>query len=367
MLINIQFLRFAAAFMVVMYHASKHVLATGVDQGFLFSAAEAAGFAGVDVFFVISGFIMFYTTTSSRGVVSSAEFLKRRAARIFSGYWPFFILAAIVFAWARPEHFAASNLIGSLFLWPMPLNELLLDVSWTLSYEMYFYLLFTVLVLFSIRTRMWLLVATLAAVTVFNLIQHFVTHDFTPENYYYNTFNGLFYTSPFLAEFFAGAVVAMFARKGSQCLGWLLLVLGIGGFCMAGGVNAWVYEGKIEQGFHVVPRVLLFGIPSVMMLLGLVNLETHGRQAPARFSLATGGASYAIYLSHTIFFTATMKLGIYAAMQGWSATAVQAIYLAYCVLIVALSVLHYKTLESWLHRQFKKVLGISSRTSPRTQ
>lgn len=359
MLINIQFLRFAAALMVVMYHASKHVLATGVDQGFVFSAAEAAGFAGVDVFFVISGFIMFYTTPSARGAAASADFFKRRLARIFSGYWPFFVFAAIVFAWARPEHFASSNLTGSFFLWPMPLNEVLLDVSWTLSYEMYFYLLFTVLLLFGLGIRTWLLLATLSAVIVFNLIQHFITHDFAPENYYYNTFNGLFYTSPFLAEFFAGAVLALFAQRGSQRLGWLLLILGITGFCVAGGINVWFYDGKIEQGFYVVPRVLLFGTPSILILWGLVNLETHGRKAPERFSLATGGASYAIYLSHTIFFVATTKMGIYGAMQGWSAIAVQTSYLVYCALIVAFSVLHYKTLERWLHRQFKRALGVS--------
>lgn len=361
MLINIQFLRFAAAFMVVMYHASKHVQATGVDQGALFAAAESVGFAGVDVFFVISGFIMFYTTTGARGAPASLDFFKRRAARIYSGYWPFFFLAAVVFAWARPEHFDASNLLASFFLWPMPLNEILLDVSWTLSYEMYFYLAFSVLLLLGLRSRLWLLSGILAAVAVYNLAQHFVWHGFAPENYYSNTFNSLFYTSPFLLEFFAGAVLASFAQRGPSRLGWLLLVAGVAGFALAGGANAWIYEGKIEQGFHVVPRVLLFGIPSVLLLWGLVNLENHGHEAPERFSLAAGGASYAIYLSHTIIFVASMKMGIYQSMQGWSATAVQSAYLLYCALIVALSVLYYKTLERWLHRQFRRALGVAAR------
>ena len=141
------FLRFAAALAVVVYHAGKHVAATGADPGWLFRAGEAVGFAGVDVFFVISGFIMFHTTRESAGAAAAAEFLKRRVARIYSGYWPFFLFAALVFSRARPEHFAESNLLTSFLLWPMPLNQVLLDVSWTLSYEMYFYLLFTVLVL----------------------------------------------------------------------------------------------------------------------------------------------------------------------------------------------------------------------------
>ena len=362
MLVNIQFLRFVAALMVVMYHASKHVIATGVDQGFLFSAAESVGFAGVDVFFVISGFIMFYTSKNASGVEASVDFFKRRIARIYSGYWPFFFIAAAVFAWARPEHFEASNLPASFFLWPMPLNEVLLDVSWTLSYEMYFYVLFAGLVLLGTQSRFWLLAGALALVTAYNLFQHFVMLGFDPENYYFNTFNGLFYTSPFLFEFFAGAVLAAFASRGSARTGWLLLAAGVIGFCIAGCTNAWVFDGKIEQGYYVVPRVLLFGIPSVLALWGLVNLENNGRVAPERFSLATGGASYAIYLSHTIFFVATMYLGIYGFMQGWTAMEVQLAYLAYCALIVAFSVLYYQTLERWLHRLFKRVLGVTSRS-----
>ena len=361
MLVNIQFLRFAAAFMVVLYHASKHVQAAGVDQGILFVAAESAGFAGVDVFFVISGFIMFYTTTGAVGPAASFDFIRRRAARIFSGYWPFFFLAAAVFAWARPEHFAESNLLTSFFLWPMPLNRVLLDVSWTLSYEMYFYLLFTVLVLVGIRGRFGLLAGILLLVTAYNLVQHFVLNAFGPENYYFHSFSSLFYTSPFLIEFFAGAVLARFARCGTARLGWLLLAAGIIGFTAAGFSNSLVYDGKIEQGFHVVPRVLLFGIPSVLILWGLVSLENGGIRAPKRFSLASGGASYAIYLGHTIFFVATMKLGLSRYLSDSSPMAVQAVFLVYSALIVAVSVIYYKTAERWLHRQFKRILGVASR------
>jgi len=358
-LVNIQFLRFAAAFLVVLYHASKHVANTGVDQGLLFQAAQAAGFAGVDVFFVISGFIMYHTTVKANGPGASLDFLKRRVARIYSGYWPFFILAAIVFAWARPAHFEASNLLTSFLLWPAPLHEVLLDVSWTLSYEMYFYALFTALILLPLRGRYALLTLILLAVTAFNLLRHFALQSFDPENYYYNTFEGLFYSSPFLAEFFAGAVLARFAARGAQARGWLLLIAGIGGFAAAGYANATAYQGMIEQGFYVVPRVLLFGIPSVLILWGLVNLEANGRVAPRAFSLAAGGASYAIYLSHTIFFVATMKLGIYAAMKGWPALAVQSGYLLYSLLIVALSVAWYRGPERALHGLFRKALGVS--------
>jgi peptidoglycan/LPS O-acetylase OafA/YrhL len=358
MLINIQFLRFVAATMVVVYHASFHLLDAGADQGFFFAAGEAIGFAGVDIFFVISGFIMFYTTERSLGMTSSVEFIKRRVARIYSGYWPYFFLAAVVFAWARPADYAAANLTGSFFLWPLPLHEVLLDVSWTLSYEMYFYLLFTALVLAGARLRWWLLLGLSVLVAAYNGYRHFVLQDFSHDNLVYQGFPGLFLTSPFLLEFFAGAVLAILPRRLPSGWGWPLLLLGAAGFAAAGLVNAWLYDGGIEQGYHVVPRILVFGLPSALLLLGLVRLELDGAVAPRRFSLDTGGASYAIYLCHTIFLVISQKLGMNAALAQTTDLVVQWVFTLYCALIVLFSVAYYRWAERPLHRLFKRALRI---------
>jgi peptidoglycan/LPS O-acetylase OafA/YrhL len=132
LLVNIQCLRLVAAALVLLYHTEAWIR---LDSGFaapLFAFGQAAGFAGVDVFFVISGFIMAHTTLAAQGGVAAGEFARRRAARIYSGYWPFFALTLVVFAWARPEHFAESDLWKSFWLWPQPLNRNLLELSWTL-------------------------------------------------------------------------------------------------------------------------------------------------------------------------------------------------------------------------------------------
>lgn len=359
MLINVQFLRFIAAFLVVLYHAAQHVRMSGAELGPVFAMAETTGFAGVDVFFVISGFIMVFTTRSQAGPASSLEFLKRRLARIYSGYWPFFILAAVVFAWARPGHFEAARLWKSFLLWPAPLDQVLLDVSWTLSYEMYFYLAFSALVLLGVTARSWILAGIFLLITAYNLLRHFAWQDFSPEQYYYNTFYDLFLTSPFLIEFFAGALLAIVLRSNRGGNGWLLLGIGVAGFAAAGMANALVFDGKIEQGYHVVPRVLWFGAPSVFLIWGLVNLERAGHIAAERFSLAAGGASYAIYLSHTILLVATLKLGLNAALQGLPDLLVQCVFLVYSALIVALCISYYQRAERPLHGVFKKLLRIS--------
>jgi len=238
------------------------------------------------------------------------------------------------------------------------MNKVLLDVAWTLSYEMYFYLLFSLLVLTGLRARRWLLLSLFASIFAYNLFRHFVLHDFSPEKLYYNSFSNLFLTSPFLLEFFAGAVFASLASAGSSRSGWLLLLAGVLGFALAGLINVAGYDGKIEQGYHYVPRVLLFGTPSVLLLLGLVRLEHNGSVAPRRFSLYTGGASYAIYLSHTIFLVATTKLGLDTALSGSPNHLVQLIFGLYCVLIVASSTAYYRLLERPLHQWFKRGLRI---------
>ena len=359
MLINVQFLRFIAAFLVVLYHAARHVRMSGADPGPLFAVAEATGFAGVDVFFVISGFIMVFTTRSQAGAASSLEFLKRRLARIYSGYWPFFILAAVVFAWARPEHFGAASLLKSFMLWPAPLDQVLLDVSWTLSYEMYFYLVFGALVILGVAVRSSILGGIFLLVTAYNLLRHFAWQDFSPEQYYYNTFYDLFLTSPFLIEFFAGALLAIVLQSNRGGNGWLLLTVGVAGFAAAGMSNVFIYDGNVEQGFHVVPRVLMFGAPSVFLIWGLVNLERSGHIAAERFSLAAGGASYAIYLSHTILLVATMKMGLNAGLRGLPDALVQSVFLLYSALIVVLCITYYQHAERPLHGVFKKLLRVS--------
>ncbi len=357
MLINIQFLRFAAALLVVFYHASVHVRSTGVDQGMLYAASNAVGFAGVDVFFVISGFIMFHTTKTINGSAYARQFMMRRLARIYSGYWPFFFLAIVIFAWARAGHFQESQLLTSFALWPQSLNRVLLDVSWTLSYELYFYLLFALLVLIGVRARHWLLVILLTFFAVTGIYRYWVIGDYSPELIYTHSFAYQFLSSPFLLEFFAGSLLASTIKKGSARSGWLFLVLGAGGFAVAGWANMQIYQGNIEQGYYVLPRVLMFGIPSLLIVLGLVHLEQNGWVTPRRFSLATGGASYALYLSHTLFFVATMKLEIRDALSHFSAWQVQLFYLAYVALIVVFSLIHYRIVEQPLHRVFKKYLS----------
>jgi len=362
MLYNVQFLRFVAAMLVVLYHAAARLPANdSIFQG-IFSVGEAVGFAGVDIFFVISGFIMAHTTSGQTGNGDGIDFARRRLARIFSGYWPFFILAVVIFYNFRPEHFANSDLLKSFFLWPQSLNFVLLEITWTLSFELYFYLLFTVLILlFKQQTRYRIVLLTSISLLSLNLYQHFVAHSFSPENIYYVPFWSQFLGSPFLLEFFAGVLIAWWlARKPSgPALSWF--IAGCALFLAGGWINESLYSGMIEQGYHVVPRVFVYGLPACMMLVGLIRMEARGIRAPKRFSSITGGASYAIYLSHILILSLVMNLGFNRMVSTWSGDMMIAAYILLMLLILTVSVLHYTYLEKPLHRLFKRILGLPAK------
>jgi len=368
LLVNIQFLRFVAAVLVLVYHTAARVPGMQHWTHGLFAVGDATGFAGVDVFFVISGFIMAHTTRGDGGPADAWSFARRRVARIYSGYWPFFVLALAVFAWTRPMHFAESRLAASLLLWPQSLNLNLLELTWTLSFEMYFYVLFTALVwLVPARQRLAACLAVLVPLAAFNGIRHVLWQDFSPARIYGLSFADQFLTSPFILEFFAGAVLAYRLEARPGRLGWTWLALGAGLFLAGGLVNQLIFGGDIEQGYHVVPRVALFGVASVLIVTGLVRLEQRQVIAPVRFSLVAGGASYAIYLAHVPLLATAQQLGLgrWARQQPPSLAALA--YSALMVAIVLLSIAHYRRLERPLHRLFRRWLrvpGSSGRSKP---
>ena len=364
MLVNIQFLRLVAAVLVLVYHTAARLPGMQHWTHGLFALGDATGFAGVDVFFVISGYIMAHTTRADGGLADSWSFARRRIARIYSGYWPFFLLALAVFAWTRPTHVAESRLAASFLLWPQSLNLNLLELTWTLSFEMYFYALFSAMVwLVPARQRMAVCLAVLVPLAAFNCVRHFLWQDFSPARIYGLAFADQFLTSPFILEFFAGAILAYHLEARPGRLGWTWLALGSGLFLAGGWINQVGFGGDIEQGYHVVPRVAVFGAASVLIVTGLVRLEQRQVVAPVRFSLLAGGASYAIYLAHMPLLVAAQQLGLgrWAGQQPASLAALA--YAALMVVIVLFSIAHYRRLERPLHRLFRRWLRVAGATT----
>jgi peptidoglycan/LPS O-acetylase OafA/YrhL len=290
-LLSVQILRGLAALSVAMLHAQH-------DAGSLMAAGGRAWepgirlpwAAGVDVFFVISGFIMVHASHGLFGREGArAIFLARRAARIVPLYWS---VTTLYLALAL----MAPGLLNSEILEPWPIlasylfipferpdgvAQPLYSLGWTLNYEMFFYVLFAVAVAWSYRRAvLTLAVALLALVAVgaaFRLPQPFA-----------------FWTSPIILEFAFGLALGHLRVRGVALAGPAQAMLAVMGLALL------ALDLTQPTGVLPAPRALAWGVPAAL----LVAAAALGRRQPSpasaatRLGVALGDASYALYLLH---------------------------------------------------------------------
>ena len=346
MLVNVQLLRFVAALAVVLYHAAPLWSAPPPWV----AACAAMGFSGVDVFFVISGFILWHTTRDRHGPRAAATFLTRRFVRIFTGYWPFFAIALVLWSWLAPHELAAKDWTGSLLLAPIPMDRRVIPVSWTLTYELYFYLLFALLLGFAPRHRTPVLcvlgVCVLAAMIVIvwdsgeqGLVQR-VPRWLRP------------LASPYLLEFLAGALIARIHAAG-WCRGaGLALAGGVALFALGGWLN--VGGHALESGVQVARRVTVFGPAAGLLVYAAVSLDARGRRLWPPVSILLGGASYSLYLAHTLFIAVFSGIGLGRTLAAVGETSAILVWISVMVLY---SVAHYRWLERPCYRAVCRWFG----------
>ena len=159
---SLQALRAIAALLVVFAHSMTQInMAKDIDGqvGYTMRAFESLGGLGVYVFFIISGYIMSYTTnTKQNGVYVSLVFLKKRFLRVYPVYW--ICLTMLVIGWGmgvflKSHEYSISKIISSYLLIPFVDSESdsinpMLSQGWTLMYEVFFYLTFSLLLLFNL-------------------------------------------------------------------------------------------------------------------------------------------------------------------------------------------------------------------------
>ena len=105
------------------------------------------GFAGVDIFFVLSGFVIWWTSSRAEGVVYAIRFLSKRLSRIYLGYWPCLAISILVATFWWPVLLMDKSRIGNVFLIGEGFTGLVIGQAWSLAYELYFYAVFFVLLI----------------------------------------------------------------------------------------------------------------------------------------------------------------------------------------------------------------------------
>ncbi|CAN7246436.1 acyltransferase family protein [Massilia sp. LjRoot122] len=340
MLQNLQVLRALAALLVVVHHfllANRDSGQGGIANFFYLSEVGACG---VDLFFCISGFVML-GSIAKKGDFSPAEFATGRVIRIIPAYW---IVSTLFIALVGLNHISKSGfgptLAKSLFSPDFILSSYLLipvinpesgylqpflAQGWTLSYELYFYVLLMCAAVLAkanpVRTAVLGGFYLLAGLLVFWRAEGAI---------------GTFFGNSIVLEFVLGMGVFILARK-TRVLGVQAILLG---FVLLAATALF----KVEN------RVLLWGIPSALILYGFVALE--GVLRAPRLLKAMGDASYSLYLTHgvlTYIYGGLLKRGWFA-----STTKQNIAVLGGTVVAVLLAFVFYRFVEKPLLERFKQ-------------
>lgn len=320
-LLSIQYLRALAALSVVVFHTSDRV-----------HARFTIGAAGVDVFFVISGFIMWMISASNDA--PPHRFMANRLRRIVPLYWTATIALASLAALA-PTHLPSvkpslDHALLSLFfiphdnadgrIWPLVVP------GWTLNYEMFFYAIFALVLLFSPRRRLILLSTVMVALVLIGKVWAFRSPIAAT------------WTGQISLEFLAGAWLGWAWR--AKLLPGRAAGVGLAAAGLAGFLADWALRLNGENY-----RLVTWGVPALLLVAGLVSVDADG--GLPRFSLLKrlGDASYSIYLLPSLL------IGVFMYVMRPLPPAVSVVL---CVLTVAaLGILSHRLLERPIDRMLR--------------
>lgn len=347
---SIQFLRGIAALLVVHAHAMSFQTQIAVSAQHKFYHLDTFGCIGVDLFFVISGFIIMYVASHATGISQCISFLVKRFSRINPVYYIASILyIGIYFPWLQMQHKTIEEsirqigleLTDSLLIFPttdtVDSFSPLLTVGWTLAFEWLFYGLFFFLILFNANRKALFLLIIIACLVFIGRVFGF--HDLRL----------IFLTNPIMLEFLLGVILCysyLHIKQIPAYIGWILLTGGLLGYIsliLFGFGNVWHYQLTLsgEESFN---RFLYWGLPSSLLVAGALILEKNGKLHSIwsnKISLLMGNSSYSIYLIH---YTVLGLVTLLYIKTGFSLNPDIMIWLR-VILAVIVSVAFYKFVE----------------------
>jgi peptidoglycan/LPS O-acetylase OafA/YrhL len=321
MLYNLHLLRVIAALGVVYFHTTS-------DAGLRLD--WDVGSRGVDVFFVISGFIIAYIGTSK-----PEQFFLRRLIRVVPFYWAatafVFALAALAPGLFHTTTASARHLIASLLFFPHEASSgdmvPTLVLGWSLNYEMFFYVWFAVSLWIAPRKAPLVCVAWLVAVILAIRLSGSTS-----------AIAG-FYARPIIFEFCYG-IAAFYALEWcSARRDRLARIAGLKPALIAIALGSLVAIAVLEEYYRdVLPRHLIAGIPSFFLVLSALLLErVFGMATKNRRVYLLGEASYIIYLVHPYIIFAVLRVVAKGAVA-WSSPALAVLIVFLLALVSAIAV-----------------------------
>jgi exopolysaccharide production protein ExoZ len=283
-LYTLQSLRGIAALLVLLHHTT-FLIKEAFNLQYIGGIFYQTGEYGVDFFFVLSGFIIFYSHYKDLGSKRLATYFNKRFTRVYPIYW-IVTLPIIPMLYLFPNLGAqgtetqVSVILKSIFLFP---NETppILGVAWTLTHEVFFYLAFGLIFIllkpkYSIPVAITWLSITLASFSNLLSIENYFLLDFV--------------FSKFNLEFILGMICAYLVIKNKIFYPKIMLLSGTFLFILS-GIN-------VKLMFFPIDRVISFGIPAFILVLGAASLDISSKIRIPKMLLFLGDASYSIYLTH---------------------------------------------------------------------
>ncbi|NEU14473.1 acyltransferase [Methylobacterium sp. BTF04] len=336
-IVNIQALRAIAALLVIIVHCEVALKPLGE-----FHYITVAASSGVDLFFVISGFIMVHTTNGK--TLTPVDFISNRFARVAPLYW---LLTLIVFVLAlvKPQLLGATKanfeyLAKSLSFIPYLRDDQrvapILFLGWTLNYEIMFYVIFSIcLYIEKWETRISVACAALVAVVA--------------AGYFFDPINipARFFTRPIILEFGLGMVIARFYH----CLpnNPLAAMISIAVAIVALPLMLFMATWSLAD-------LPLAGLPAAALVAAALTMDRCGVSLTWRPLILLGNASYSLYLIHPFVAQSIIKLSnIYYSVSITNSIVI--IFIVYGISIIT-AVVVSRFIEVPMTRMIKRLLGI---------
>jgi exopolysaccharide production protein ExoZ len=334
-IVSVQYLRAIAAIMIVLFHIPFIHKVPGVHV----NGDSHVLNAGVDIFFVVSGFIMWYTTRGRK--LSPYRFMLNRLLRIVPLYWIVTILMLTILL-LKPDLLKSStfnsfHILSSFFFlpWPHPVfsSEIwpLVIPGWSLNYEIFFYIIFCFSL--SMTTGQSLVYQC----TVFGAI--LLSASFSG-NYTIREFYG----DAIILEFLLGVLLGALVTNGYRLSARKSLFLLAASIFLIFASSLWHW-----------PRFFQWGIPACGIVAGVVFYELSHKVPQVKWLKTLGDASYSIYLLHGMLIALMVKLSSSVGFENAISLSDRIMLTSMLIFLsCAVGVLSFFLIEKPLHSFLKK-------------
>ena len=287
---SLQIGRALAALLVVFHHAT---LDSSFFYGTPFNDFWIFGSIGVDFFFVLSGFIIYWAhRKDQQGTVAAKVYAYKRLVRIYA---PFILISVVMFSAyyfipALSQSDRGISFISSFFLIPQEHTSPALSVSWTLMHELLFYAVFTVSY---IRKRLLLIFSLIWSTLI--LIYPLIQQKYFLADFLFNMHNIQFLLGMVIAYYFYnhGQVISNITKN--KILPSIMLAVSIA--CL----SYIVFNKAVLSAFLHEYYVLATGVGFFLLIISMLLAEQALmwiKVFNSRSLLFLGAASYSIYLFH---------------------------------------------------------------------